>query len=102
LDYDVLTIFVSNKRFDKKRGGYEMEIRILGPGCPRCREVEKRTINVMADLNVGADVQKVTDIKKISAYKVFASPAFVINGKVKASGRIPSAEEIKNWIHEEM
>ena len=79
-----------------------MEIRILGPGCPRCREVEKRTFNALSDLNVGANVQKVTDIKKISAYKVFATPAMVINGKVKASGRIPSAEEIKNWIHEEM
>jgi len=79
-----------------------MEIRILGPGCPRCGEVEKRTINSLAELNVGADVQKVTDIKKISEYKVFATPALVINGKVKASGRIPSHEEIKKWIQEEM
>lgn len=79
-----------------------MEIRILGPGCPRCGEVEKRTINTLAELNVGADVQKVTDIKKIAEYKIFATPALVINGKVKASGRIPSPEEIKKWIQEEM
>ena len=79
-----------------------MEIRILGPGCPRCGEVEKRTINALAELNVSADVQKVTDIKKISAYKIFATPGLVINGKVKASGRIPSSEEIKRWIQEEM
>jgi len=78
-----------------------MEIRILGPGCPRCGEVEKRTINALAELNVGADVQKVTDIKKITEYKVFATPGFVINGKVKSSGRIPSQEEIKRWIEEE-
>jgi small redox-active disulfide protein 2 len=78
-----------------------MEIRILGPGCPRCGEVEKRTINALAELDVVADVQKVTDIKKISAYKVFATPGLVINGKVKASGRIPSLEEIKKWIQEE-
>jgi small redox-active disulfide protein 2 len=87
---------------DKKKGGHEMEIRILGPGCPRCGEVEKRTINALAELNVSADVQKVTDIKKISAYKIFATPGLVINGKVKASGRIPSSEEIKRWIQEEM
>jgi small redox-active disulfide protein 2 len=79
-----------------------MEIRILGPGCPRCGEVEKRTINALAKLNVGADVQKVTDIKKIAEYKVFATPGLVINGKVKASGRIPYPEEIKKWIQEEM
>lgn len=78
-----------------------MEIRILGPGCPRCGEVEKRTINALAELNIGADVQKVTDIKKISEYKIWATPALVINGKVKCSGRIPSLEEIKNWIKEE-
>lgn len=79
-----------------------MEIRILGPGCPRCGEVEKRTINALAELNVGADVQKISDIKKISEYKVFATPGLVINGKVKASGRVPSAEEIKKWIKEEL
>lgn len=78
-----------------------MEIRILGPGCPRCGEVEKRTINALAELNVSADVQKVTDIKKIAEYKIWATPALVINGKVKCSGRIPSLEEIKNWIKEE-
>ncbi|MBN1223483.1 MAG: TM0996/MTH895 family glutaredoxin-like protein [Candidatus Aminicenantes bacterium] len=79
-----------------------MEIRILGAGCPRCGEVEKRTINALAALNVSADVQKVTDIKKISEYKIFATPGLVINGKVKASGRIPSPEEIKKWIKEEI
>ncbi|MFB0565923.1 MAG: thioredoxin family protein [Candidatus Aminicenantaceae bacterium] len=78
-----------------------MEIMILGPGCPRCGEVEKRTINALAELNVGADVQKITDFKKISEYKIFATPGLVINGKVKASGRIPSVDEIKKWIQEE-
>lgn len=79
-----------------------MEIRILGSGCPRCHEVEKRTINALAELNIGADVQKVTDIKKISEYKIWATPTLVINGKVKCSGRIPSLEEIKKWIKEEL
>jgi small redox-active disulfide protein 2 len=79
-----------------------MEIRILGPGCLRCSEVEKRTINALAELNVAADLQKVTDIKKISEYKIFSTPGLVINGNVKSSGRIPSLEEIKNWIKEEM
>jgi len=79
-----------------------MEIRILGPGCPRCGEMEKRTINALAELNVGADVQKVTDFRKFAEYQVFATPGLVINGKVKASGRIPSVEEIKKWIEEEL
>jgi len=79
-----------------------MEIRILGPGCPRCHEVEKRTMNALAELNVAADVQKITDIKKIAEYKTMGTPGLVINGKVKSSGGIPSANEIKNWIREEL
>ncbi|MDH4257640.1 MAG: thioredoxin family protein [Candidatus Aminicenantes bacterium] len=79
-----------------------MEIRILGPGCPRCHEVERRTINALAELDIGADVQKITDIRKIAEYKIFATPGLVINGKVKCSGRIPSEKEIKEWINEEV
>ncbi len=77
-----------------------MEIRILGPGCPRCHEVERRTINVLAELNLGADVQKISDIKKIMEYSIMGTPGLVINGKVVCSGRIPRPEEIKAWIKE--
>ena len=79
-----------------------MEIRILGPGCPRCHEVEKRTINALAEMNFGADVKKIADLKQIAAFGVFATPVLVIDGKVKCVGRIPSQDEIKRWIREEM
>jgi small redox-active disulfide protein 2 len=77
-----------------------MEIRILGPGCPRCHEVEKRTINALAELNLAADVQKISDIKKFMEFGIISTPGLVINGKVKCSGRIPRVEEIKAWIQE--
>jgi len=80
----------------------DMEIRILGPGCPRCFEVERRTRNALALLNIAADLEKISDIKKIAEYKIFATPGLIINGKVKCSGRIPSLEEIKKWIQEEL
>lgn len=79
-----------------------MEIRILGPGCPRCHEVEKRTMNALIELDFDADVQKITDIKQIAQYKIYGTPGLVINGKVKCSGQIPSVDEIKKWIQEEM
>jgi small redox-active disulfide protein 2 len=79
-----------------------MEIRILGTGCPRCNELEKRTINALAELNVGADVQKVKDIKEIAKYGVLATPGLVINKKIKSSGRLPSSDEVKTWINEEL
>lgn len=78
-----------------------MEIRILGPGCPRCEEVRKRTIDVLVELNIAADVQKITDMKKIMEYKIMATPGLVINGRVICSGRIPSKDEIKEWIETE-
>ncbi|MGB7054400.1 MAG: thioredoxin family protein [bacterium] len=78
-----------------------MEIRILGPGCPRCEEVRKRTIDVLVELNIAADVQKITDMKKIMEYEIMATPGLVINGRVICSGRIPSKDEIKEWIETE-
>jgi len=77
-----------------------MEIKILGPGCPRCEELEKRTINALAQMNIAADVEKISDIQKIIAYRIMATPGLVIDGKVKCAGRIPSLDEIKEWIRE--
>ena len=77
-----------------------MEIKILGPGCPRCGEVEKRVINVLAELNVAADIEKVADIRTMMFYGIPTTPGLVINGKVTCAGRIPRPEEIKAWIRE--
>jgi small redox-active disulfide protein 2 len=81
--------------------GVCMEIRILGPGCPRCDEVAKRTLNLLAELNIAADFQKITDLKAIAQYNIIATPGLVINGTVKCAGRIPSAQEIRKWLEEE-
>jgi small redox-active disulfide protein 2 len=78
-----------------------MEIRILGPGCPRCQEVYKRTQEVLAELNIAADIEKITDIKKIMEYKIMATPGLIVNDKVKCAGKIPAKSQIKQWIEEE-
>lgn len=78
-----------------------MEIRVLGSGCPKCKEVEKRVIEVLAEMNMTADIGKVTDIKEIMEYKIMATPGLVINGKVKSAGKIPSRDDIKKWVEEE-
>lgn len=77
-----------------------MKIGILGPGCPKCGEVEKRVKNALAELNVAADVEKVTDIKKMMSYGILATPGLVIDDKIKCAGRVPRPEEIKAWIQE--
>lgn len=77
-----------------------MKIVILGPGCPRCHEVERRAINALAELGVAADVEKVTDIQKIMGYDILGTPGLVIDGQVVCSGKIPRLEEIKAWIRQ--
>ncbi len=77
-----------------------MEIKILGPGCPNCGEVDKRVKNALAELGIAADVEKITDIRKIMSFGILGTPGLVINGKIKCAGRIPRPEEIKVWIRE--
>ncbi len=77
-----------------------MDIRILGPGCPKCAKVEERVKIAVAELRVAAGVEKIADLEKILAYGIPATPGLVIDGRVKSSGRIPRLEEIKAWIQE--
>jgi small redox-active disulfide protein 2 len=75
-----------------------MEIKVLGPGCARCEQVEKLIREVLAEISVEATVNKVKDFKQIASYGVFGTPAVVVDGKVKSVGKIPKKEEIKTWI----
>lgn len=72
-----------------------MEIKVLGPGCPKCQQTEKLVKEAIAETGVSAKVEKVTDLMKIAGYGVFGSPAVVIDGDVKCVGKIPTKDEIK-------
>jgi len=75
-----------------------MDIKVLGPGCPKCRQTEKIVKEVVQEMDATATVEKVTDIMEIAGYGVFGTPAVVVDGEVKSVGKIPKAEEIKSWI----
>jgi len=75
-----------------------MKIEILGTGCHKCKALEENARKAVSELKMKAEIVKVTDIGKIVEYGVMSTPALVINGKVKASGRIPDVEEIKKWL----
>ena len=75
-----------------------MKIEILGMGCPKCKMLYDNAKKAVKEKGVQADVIKVEDMDKITEYGVMMTPALVINGEVKSSGRIPSSEEIKNWL----
>ena len=76
----------------------KMEIKILGPGCPKCKTLEKLTREVVEQSGIDATVTKVDDIVAIMNYGVMSTPALVINEKVVLKGRVPSAEELKKLL----
>jgi len=76
----------------------KMEIKILGPGCPKCKTLEKLTREVVEQSGIDATVTKVDDIVAIMNYGVMTTPALVINEKVVLKGRLPSAEELKKLL----
>jgi small redox-active disulfide protein 2 len=74
-----------------------MKIEILGSGCPKCKQLEANARKALQELKKDAEIEKITDISRIIE-KVSLTPAIVVDGKVKAEGRIPDAEEIKRWL----
>jgi len=79
-----------------------MEIKVLGPGCPNCLELERRVKQALSEMKVEAKVTKVTDWKDIGKY-IMITPGIVINEKVKHSGKpLPRTEQIEKWIKEEI
>jgi len=75
-----------------------MKIEILGSGCPKCKQLEANARKAVEETGKKAAIVKVTDINEIINRGVMATPAISIDGKIRASGRIPEVEEIKGWL----
>ena len=78
-----------------------MKIEILGTGCPKCKKLAELVEQAVKESGIEAEITKITEINEIMNYGVMITPALVIDGKVKIAGKIPSLEEIKNWLKEE-
>jgi len=71
-----------------------MNIKILGPGCAKCHELDKRTREVVKELGLDADVEYIQGLNKIIEYGILTTPGLVVNGKMVCSGHVPSKDEI--------
>jgi len=78
-----------------------MEIKVLGTGCAKCKKLYAQAEKAIAGAGVPADLVKIEKMEEIMSYGVMMTPALVINGRVKASGRIPDESEIVSWIMNE-
>ena len=75
-----------------------MKIKILGPGCARCDQLEKTTREVSKELGIDASLEHVRDIKKIMEYPILTTPGLVLNEELVCSGRVPTKAEVTTFI----
>jgi small redox-active disulfide protein 2 len=74
------------------------KLQVLGPGCPKCLELARRTEEAAKAAGGDYEVEKVSDLGKIMAFGVLMTPALVVDGEVKVVGQVPSVEEIRKMI----
>lgn len=73
-------------------------LQILGTGCPKCGKLAENTEAAAKSIGIEYRMEKVTDIAKIVAFGVMSTPALAVDGVVKVSGRVPSAEEMRRIL----
>ena len=74
------------------------KIEILGTGCPKCRSLEQAARDAVAHLGIEAEITKIDKIDDIIAHGVLTTPAIVIDGEVKSSGRSLSSDDIEKLL----
>lgn len=77
-----------------------LEIKVLGPGCANCVQLEKMVYNACAELDLEADIQKITDIKEFTKYGIWLTPGLVVNGKVLLQGKLPTKHTLEHWLQQ--
>ena len=74
------------------------KIQVLGTGCPKCKQLTENAEAAARELGIEYELEKVTDINEIMKFGVMMTPGIVVDGEVKSSGKVASAEEIKAWL----
>ena len=78
----------------------ELEIRVLGQGCPNCHRLMSEVMAVLTELEIAADLEHVQDLKKIAAFGPVLTPTLVINGRIVSSGRVPRRTDLVRHLKE--
>ncbi|MDF1612541.1 thioredoxin family protein [Stygiobacter electus] len=77
-----------------------ISVKVLGPGCSKCRTLEAKVRNIVSSNNIQADITKVEDINEMMSFGIMMTPGLVINEQVKSYGIVPKDEQILNWLKE--
>lgn len=73
-------------------------LEVLGPGCAKCGKLAELTAKAAADLGIECEIVKITDLNEILKRRIMLTPALVVDGIVKCSGRVPGVDELKTMI----
>ncbi len=73
-------------------------IQVLGPGCPKCAKLKANAEAAAQQLGLDAQVEKVTDMNVIVGFGIMMTPALVVDGEVKSSGKMLSVDEVKRFL----
>lgn len=90
--------------FNKKEAVNEASgnVKVLGSGCKKCRELEQSVQIALDDLNINETVAHVTDMAEIAKYGVMSTPALVVNEEVVSYGKVLNVEEAKAILQEKL
>ncbi len=77
-----------------------LDIRVAGPGCRNCQELEARVKQALVELQAEATVMKITDFQDIAKAGVLTTPGLIVNGKVVLQGKLPSVGIVRNLLLE--
>ena len=73
-------------------------IQVLGTGCPKCKKLAENAEAAAKALGIEYQLEKVTDLGEIMKFGVMMTPALVVDGQVKATGKVPNADEIRKML----
>jgi len=75
-----------------------VKIQILGPGCSRCKQLTASAQKAVAELGLDAEIEKVEDMREIMKFHIMSTPALVVDGTVRSSGKVLSPEAVKELL----
>ena len=75
-----------------------MEIKVLGPGCSKCKTTYQVVEKVIKENNLDVKLTKVVDIMEMMSYNIMTTPAIVVDEVVKIKGKVPTESEVKELL----
>lgn len=73
-------------------------VKVLGTGCPKCEQLMKQTEQAVQELGLECSVEKITDIQQITSHGVMMTPALIVDGQIKVTGKVPSLDDLKKML----